>query len=56
MKVHLKCPACGYEWFWNYWKWVLKAPFHMFHFTEWRDYRKTKCPSCEERLWMYCVK
>lgn len=56
MKVHLKCPACGHEWSWNYWKWVLKAPFHMFHFIEWRDYRKTKCPSCEERLWMYRIK
>jgi DNA-directed RNA polymerase subunit RPC12/RpoP len=53
MKAHLMCPRCGHKWIWDYWKWVLKAPFHMFDFKEWRDYRKTKCPVCEQKSWIF---
>ena len=45
MKRKFKCPACGYEWVWNWFKWVWKAPFHGF------KKRLTACPKCGVTFW-----
>ena len=52
-KRWLTCPKCAASWQWGYFKWILKAPFHWFNFTTWRDKRYTKCPCCGKRSWMY---
>ena len=51
--LKLECPKCGHTWEMNYWKWILKAPFHMFNFIKWKDKRKIKCPNCGQRSWIY---
>jgi len=52
MKVKLQCPECNHEWESNYWKWILKAPFHEFVFFRMKDYRRTKCPKCGKKSWI----
>ncbi len=51
-RVNLQCTECNYEWEYGYWEWIWKAPVHWFKFLEWKDYRKTKCPNCEEIIWI----
>ena len=51
-KVKLKCPNCEHEWDYSYFQWILKAPFHLFSFSKWKDFRKTKCPKCGKKSWI----
>lgn len=53
MKVKLHCPECGYEWEYGYWEWIWKAQMHCFNFLIWKDKRKTKCPNCGKKSWIY---
>lgn len=56
MKVKLECPKCGYKWEYGYWKWIWKAPFHWLALDAAagcvRDYRRTKCPVCNQITWI----
>ena len=54
MKIrYFTCPKCGKEFsITNFWSWVFHAPFHVFCFGWWQDYRYTKCPHCNKRSWL----
>jgi DNA-directed RNA polymerase subunit RPC12/RpoP len=53
-KRELSCTKCGYTWEYNYFEWVWKAPMHMFNFITLKDKRRTKCPKCNKKSWIYC--
>ncbi len=55
-KRKLQCPECGYEWVYGYWQWTFKAQFHVFNFLKWKDKRRTKCPKCGKKSWIYSEK
>lgn len=50
--IGLECPHCGYQWTTSYLKWIFKAQMHWVKWSEKRDYRYTKCPSCNKRSWI----
>ena len=50
--IGLECPKCGYQWTTSYLKWIFKAQMHWIKWSEKRDYRYTRCPSCGKRSWI----
>ena len=53
MKRNLTCPGCGHKWSYGYFEWVWKAPVHVFNLFIMKDKRKTKCPKCGKKSWIY---
>ena len=55
--VNLTCPKCGHSFlFKNYFHWIWNSPIHwLFLDIETNrpfDFRKTKCPHCNEKSYM----
>ncbi len=46
------CPQCNQNFEMNWWKWMFTTAFHWFSFREWKDYRKTKCPHCNNKVFV----
>ena len=51
-----KCPKCEKEFEMNYFKWIFTTLFHRISFSEFLDYRLTKCPHCKEKSYIKRLK